>query len=903
MQKWNDKIVLICSPDQGELSHEQAILEKHSNSVLFASTHKKALSLHADAENRTFDLILYDASAMPDSNTEPRNIRRHFQEIRPVPVLFIWDKNNLPDEGESSFYSTHGCLFRGSHELVFMQTILMAFELFTADQKQLVKSKQLSYNERFLKNLLDSLNEGIVVLDTDFRQIYLNKKMDEISGIPREEAIGKTAKEAFPFLEDYVLEGQKKALSGTPVLNVENKFEIPGGKSGWTKESFIPLKNKAGEIDGAITVIQDITEQKRISRELKQSKKRYQALIESSPTAIIVHDGKEILFANPAANKMLNPDRDTLLGESIRKFIHPDIIDEVKERMQKVLNKQSVSFKEQRLLKSDGSSFYARVCAVPVEFNGRNAIQVIAEDITEQKTIQSELSKLSTSFAAVTGQELFDNVCKNLCEILDMDYAMIGEHVEDQNSIHSISFFEGQKRLPNVDYNLEHTPCSEVMEGELCTYDRQVQQTFPKDEMLKNYKIEAYAGLPLYSKEGKRLGILVILKKTSLQNVQQVESLLQLYSERVSAEMERLQTERLIEEKDALISSISSNISEGIYRSTPNSGLIYVNQAFANMFGYSSPEEVLKIESSYELYANQEDRDIFIEKSRGKSQVKDFEIEFKKKDGTTFWGLMSTSIIYDEEGNPKYYDGAIRDITSRIIYEEKLQASLEEKEVMLAEIHHRVKNNLAVISGLIDLQMLNFENNQLETFLQSTQNRILSIANVHELLYHSENFADIKAQLLVDNLCEAVSKTFNSSDLNITFDKKIKDISMNANQAVPFGLLLNELINNTYKHAFKEDDKGTVTITLKKQSKKNVFIYRDNGIGIENTYTLENLPEDSLGFSLIKKLSQQLGAEKMIMEKDNGFHFKMSFPVSEETKKGSVLRKSFSSDLKNLYDE
>lgn len=897
MHYWTGKKNLLISQDEHSLSYEQGVLEKNKNETFIATSVDHAIEVLNHVHD--IDLVLIEDKIL--NRNEPEDLLDKIFSFRPVPVITIWESLSNSNDAKNICYTHYGCLLKRTNEFIFLQTLLMAHKLFKADQNKLKKRYTLSANQQLLTNTLESIHEGILVLDNNFRHTFWNKKMEELSGYSRDKVIGKTANEIFPFLSPEIIKGQKKAMTGQAVFNIETKFEIPGGPSGWTSESFIPLKNKKNEVTGIIGVVQDITNQKAFAEELENAKDRYKILVESSANSIIVHDGLNVLYANPAAVKMLGAkNTEELIGQPVDLFIHPVSKNTAKKRINDVLNNHTgLDFVEERMRRLDGTSFYANVSGAPIKFNGKDAVQVVAQDITEHKLLEIELSKLSTSFSAVTGKELFDNVCQNLCDTLDIDYGFIGEFLESSGSINIISSY-GKDEVFELDtYSLTHTPCETVIREHICVYTHDVQKSFPNDQHLESLGIEAYMGMSVKSKDGKPLGIMVLMNKKPFSDEKHIHALFQLYSERVTAEMERLKTERLIKEKDTMLSSVSNNISEGIYRSTPEDGLIYVNEAFLKMFGYASKKEMMALESDA-LYANPESRKSFVEKTKVNAQGADHELKFKKKDGSTFWGLVSTSVVYDENGNPKYYDGAIHDITARKQYEEQLENSLKEKEVMLAEIHHRVKNNLAIISGLIDLQRFTLEDKILSSMLLNTRNRIMSIANVHELLYNSNNFAEIKISELIEQLCKGISKTYDTSANTVEFNINAEQIYMNANQAVPFGLLLNELINNSYKHAFSKVKSGVISIKLLDIDQKLRLYYKDNGTGFEGEFNKDNLPQDTLGFSLIHNLSQQLHASDVTVTNSNGFSFEMTFLKQIESKKGSTLNKSFSADLKEF---
>jgi two-component sensor histidine kinase len=222
--------------------------------------------------------------------------------------------------------------------------------------------------------------------------------------------------------------------------------------------------------------------------------------------------------------------------------------------------------------------------------------------------------------------------------------------------------------------------------------------------------------------------------------------------------------------------------------------------------------------------------------------------------------LLSKARIveYDEDGEPSRMIGSHLDITETINLQEELQKSLDEKVILLTEIHHRVKNNLAIIGGLFELQALNSEDEKVNDVLKGMGNRVKSIADVHELLYNSDSFAQISMEDYLKKLIRNISKTYCDCqkvrvDLNIN-----SQLKLNINQAIPLGLMLNELITNSYKYAFEDVEAPLICFSLTHKDDKYIASYSDNGPG----FSVNEFEEaKSLGFTLINALLEQLSAE------------------------------------------
>ncbi len=199
--------------------------------------------------------------------------------------------------------------------------------------------------------------------------------------------------------------------------------------------------------------------------------------------------------------------------------------------------------------------------------------------------------------------------------------------------------------------------------------------------------------------------------------------------------------------------------------------------------------------------------------------------------------------------------------------------SLKEKEVLISEIHHRVKNNLAVISSLIDLQRLETNDEYVIDILQKTQNRIHSIAGVHELLYNSDDLSSIPFRQYLSNLINRHLDVYveDKKNINVKIDSSVE--TLNINQALPLGVLVSELVTNSFKHAFKDKTEGEILLKVTSDTEYIYVQYSDNGPGFKK----EDFEKGKgLGITIIKALIGQLHA-KYELESENGFDLKFSF--------------------------
>ncbi|WP_138429044.1 two-component regulator propeller domain-containing protein [Fodinibius saliphilus] len=209
-----------------------------------------------------------------------------------------------------------------------------------------------------------------------------------------------------------------------------------------------------------------------------------------------------------------------------------------------------------------------------------------------------------------------------------------------------------------------------------------------------------------------------------------------------------------------------------------------------------------------------------------------------------------------------------------------LTEALEEKEVLIKEIHHRVKNNLAVISGLLELQVGHTEDEFSSRILSESQRRVQSISMIHEKLYQSERLAEIKVEKYVKELISYISYSFNNPEKSIEVKTEIDEFKLGVDQGIPCGLILNELVSNAYEHAFKNSDQGIIQIKIQEDSNRNItFSVSDNGCGVDENYKEGH--NQSLGLTLVETLCEQLNGNWKLENTGDGTRFVLHFKKEE----------------------
>jgi PAS domain S-box-containing protein len=328
----------------------------------------------------------------------------------------------------------------------------------------------------------------------------------------------------------------------------------------------------------------------------------------------------------------------------------------------------------------------------------------------------------------------------------------------------------------------------------------------------------------------------------------------------------RKEIETALVESEAKLQRILSAAPVGVIMCT-NRVTRFVNQTLCEMLAYDAKE--LEGKNTRILYpTNFEYERVFQEKhpqlmASGSASI---ETQFQKKNGTIIDILMNSSLVEPGDLSAGIISTAL-DITERKRVEQEIQSALAEKEILLKEVHHRVKNNLQIICSLLGLQASSISDGKIVSALRDSEIRVRSMALVHENLYRSSNFSQVSMASHVNELTHHLFQTFKKTVQNIRFDTAIDDdLRLTIDTAVPLGLITNELISNAIKHAFPDGQSGNIRVKMYAVDGKCTLQVTDDGVGFPADFDRNNT--NTLGFQLINALIHQLDATIALDECD-----------------------------------
>jgi PAS domain S-box-containing protein len=703
---------------------------------------------------------------------------------------------------------------------------------------------------------IDSIGEAIHVVDANLRIILFNKAFEEwnrVLGLDTE-VVGKTLFEVFPFLPDKVQQEYDQVFTGTTLITEENT-KI-GDAEFITETRKIPITEE-GKVTRVITVIQDVTERKKAEEELRESEEKFRTLFENQGVGIALikldmppREKAFILESNSALQKFLGYTDEELRTRAVTELSHPEELERDIGRLEELIAGKRNSYEmEKRFIRKDGEIVWGYLTVSLLRDAHGRPVYVIGsvQDINEHKKAEEALRKSEEEFR-LSFENAKDAIFwtePETCIILRCNKA--AEILLEKNRNEIIGHHQTELHPPGKrDYYSEIFKIHADMEGA----EDIEEEIITKSGTIKPVHITAsvtlIGGSPI------------------------IQGIFRDITESKRAERELQESE---EKYRTLVEQSLQGIA--IAHGMPPR-LVFMNTALTEILGYTheellsfNPQEILNL-------VHPEDQSFFLEQYQdileGNPSLPCYELRLIRKDGSICWLEIHASHI-EYCGEPGI-QATFMDITDRKKAEEQVKASLKEKEVLLREIHHRVKNNLQVVSSLLNLQSEHIKDSQYTEMLKESQNRIRTMALIHEKLYQSGNLANIDFSEYITSLVEGLIRSYNV-DESITFTIDVEDIPLSVDAAIPCGLIINELVSNCLKHAFPHKRKGVVMITLCQIEGTSELVVKDNGVGIPDSIDFKNT--ETLGLDLVTTLAENQLNGTIALDKTGGTTFTIRF--------------------------
>ncbi|MGN8226428.1 PAS domain S-box protein [Gracilimonas sp. BCB1] len=714
---------------------------------------------------------------------------------------------------------------------------------------QVLTEKLLERSKEKYESLVRSV-EGVIweaKADT-FEFTYISPQAEHLFGYKAEDWLNEAnfwEKNIHPEDRQECVEYCQSKTSKGENHDFEYRFKKASGEYTWVRD-VVTVVSKEGKPDLLRGLMIDINEQKRLINLMDET---YQiAKIGNWELDL----QQEKLFWSPFIKELhdVPADYEPDLETAIEFYEEGESRNEIQKAVNRAIEHNESFDVELTIITAKGNKKWIRAVGTPEQANGE-CIRIFGstQDITDRKVAEENLKKT---------EEKYRNVVEHSTNMFyTHDVNGVLNYVSPQSE-HFLGFEPEEAKKRWVEFITDH-PINqkgvEVTQRAIDTGKRQqpyeLQLRTGKDEIIWVEVNEA----PLVV-DGKTVSIV-----GSLTDITERKK----YEEKLQKSLERYHF-------------VTKATRDAIYDWDAKDNSIHWGDGLTTLFGYKPSDIDTSVNRWIDLIHPDDVEEV---RDKLKLTLKDasknhwsYEYRLKKANGDYAHVRENGYIKRDKNGYALRMIGAIQDITEEVYSKEEIQTSLTEKETLLSEIHHRVKNNLAVVSGMIQLQAYDTENEDLQAKLFDSVVRIKTMATVHELLYQSRSFSKLEFSDTLQKLVENISDTLRTNTyIDTTID--CEPIKLNINQAIPASLIVNEVITNIYKHAFKGRKKGNVTFTLNEEDKLIRIKIKDDGVGFPGDFDVNS--NTSLGFHLIRVLSEQIDAAYRYENEDNGTIFELTF--------------------------
>jgi PAS domain S-box-containing protein len=705
--------------------------------------------------------------------------------------------------------------------------------------------------EDLYSKIYSSMNEGVAIhriifndnnIPVNYEVIDLNPAFEEILVINKKDILRKNSSDLYgttepPYLEIY----SKVSQTGIPT-HFETYFEAMDKY--FSINVFSPSKGIF------VTIFEDITERKKNEETLIENQRTLETLISNLPgvaykcrndpqwTMEFVSDGCFQLTGHQAEDLIMNK------KISYNDLIHPDDRQMVWETIQTSL-KENKPFKIiYRIITSELENRYVWEQGRGIFSSDGNlmVLEGFITDITDRITNEEEIKKSEAYYKTI-----FENTGTATIIIENNTIISLANSEFEKLSGYSKEELEGKKKWTDLIFEKDK---ENVMDY--------ISSKRSKKSTPKNYEIR------------------LINKHSLIRDVYVTVTLLPYTQKRLISLLDitdKKESRKALKESQKKYRDLAELLPQPIFETNLDGNITFTNRIGLKIFGYT--QEDLDTELNMLHFLDPKDH-LRAMKNTQRSLREELSVEgytALKKDGTTFPIFVYSNAI-KQSGKVVGSRGVIVDLTDIKNIENNLKASLNEKEILLREVHHRVKNNMQIISSLLNLQTEYVDDEEAVNVLKESQNRVRSMAIIHEKLYQSKDLTHIN---FVDYIQSLVLNLFYSYDIDNTQIKpilKIENISLNIETAVPCGLIISELISNSLKYAFPNRMNGEIIVSLKSEKNTYQLLISDDGIGLPEDTNFNNIK--TLGLLLVNSLTEQIDGDIMI-NRNHGTEYKINF--------------------------
>jgi two-component system sensor histidine kinase/response regulator len=647
------------------------------------------------------------------------------------------------------------------------------------------------------------------------------------------------------------------------------------------------MNDGKGPGDGPAELRKLAEELRRVRSELESERERFIDLYDTAPAGYfsIGEDGL-ILEANLTAATMLGTSRGALIQQPISRFVLPEDRDLYDLHRSKLFESGEPQSCDLRMARQDGAEFWAHVAASVAKGRvGAPLCRIVVSDVTEGKLTEERIGRdvkrlrglvSILQFRAATTQEFLDNALNEALRITDSRLGYIYFYREDQrrfvlNTWSREVMKECAVLDPQTVYDLDKTG----FWGEAVRQRKPViLNDFQADHPLKkgyppgHAQLAKFMTVPIFKGDDIVAVVGVANKTGDYDETDQLQ--LTLLMDAVWKSVDIWKGEEALRESEEIFSRFMEYSPVYVFFKDEQGRSLRLSANFEKMLGKPVPELLDK--TMNDLFPSELAKTMIADDQRILREGKQVVVE-EELGGRRYTTIKFPIFI---AGKPRYLAGYTIDVTEQAQADERLRRSLEEKEILLREVHHRVKNNLNIISSLLNLQSSIIQSpEQAMAAFQNSRDRIVAMALVHEELYKSRDYASVDMGEYLRTLTEQLLQAYGSAG-KVRIDARTEDIALSVSDSIPCGLILNELITNAFKYAFPEGRGGEIRVLLRREGDEDLELsVSDDGVGLPEDY--ERQDRGSLGLTLVRLLCEQLDGRMEIFS-GKGTSCRILFP-------------------------
>lgn len=722
----------------------------------------------------------------------------------------------------------------------------------------------ISQSDIGFRTLVNAMDDIVFLLDREQRYVGVYGQWLEKTGLSPEMFLGKTVR---ALLEPEVAmiheAANRQALTGEHVLY---EWVITGRKrKRFFQTSLSPLYNEAGEVIGIVGVGRDITPLKQAEAALYRSEIRYKNLVEKSPDIIYIYSVRRgSLYYSPRVEAVLGYSAQYLIDcpHLWCDLIHPTDKPKVYQFINNLKNEAGQKV-EYRIRDAQGQEHWLLDRSISkYEEDGDIIVEGLATDITERKQIEQALQE---------SEEKFRNFIEQTSEGIIV--------VDEDGRINTWN--QGAEQMTGLSREKVVGLYFWDIQYQLLPADQQHQTRYDQLKSIVSQALDTGEAPWLNRLLETRFAHLDGSERVIQQRVFSIKTNMGLWLGSVSRDITaRVKTEKTLKESEAQLKLVLQGAELGFWDWEIPTGRNVFNQQWAEMLGYA-PQEITPHISQWQNLIHPDDLEqvmtVLHDHLEGQRDFYEAEYRLRTKAGDWLWVLDRGKVLKrDEAGKPLRAVGIHQDITLRKQIEEQTRSSLAEKEVLLKEIHHRVKNNLQIITSLLNLQSRRTQDAHAFSALQESNNRMYTMALIHEKLYRSDNLARVDFVVYVQELTTHLCHSYQAYHRGVTIVVEGDEIYLDINQLVPCGLIINELVTNALKYAFTNSHPGQLSIEIRAESQNECqLVIADNGVGLPANFDITQI--SSLGLQLVSSLTAQLSGS-LVIQQAAGTTFIIRFP-------------------------